>query len=251
MQVCNCVLCGESITRSAYLSHLTLCAARCRAVTPLLSDMFPMFSDGFEDIHERATGIQSILLPLLSQGWSTRQDFEVRPPEARQNGQVPEAPEAGGHGDGVIIMIDHLLAMVSAALQQRGSAGESMSVAPQSFIIMQAPGQPLRVVAAYSDESARSAQQELDMLLSEVMGAVPVGVQDVSRVSTVVPARDYADQEAICAICMEPVGQSDSVGVRIMNRCKHAFCCGCIESWFEANRRCPVCRAYVDEAVSE
>ena len=56
-------------------------------------------------------------------------------------------------------------------------------------------------------------------------------------------------EEEICAICqdrMEPGSE-----VRCLNACDHRFHIGCIDTWFQGNVRCPVCRHDVREPVEQ
>ena len=53
--------------------------------------------------------------------------------------------------------------------------------------------------------------------------------------------------ESACAVCQDSmnVGQS----VRRMNRCGHTFHTSCIDTWFQRNVHCPVCRHDIRETA--
>ena len=57
-----------------------------------------------------------------------------------------------------------------------------------------------------------------------------------------------SDQEQSCAICQD-VLRPEQQG-RKVNRCGHWFHLDCIDTWFETNPRCPLCREDIRDAPS-
>jgi hypothetical protein len=56
-------------------------------------------------------------------------------------------------------------------------------------------------------------------------------------------------EEEICAICQDqmPAGSQ----ARCLNACDHRFHVGCIDTWFQRDVHCPVCRHDVREPADE
>ncbi|KAG0484666.1 hypothetical protein HPP92_008745 [Vanilla planifolia] len=47
----------------------------------------------------------------------------------------------------------------------------------------------------------------------------------------------------LCAVCLSVAKEAEAM--RLLPNCKHVFHVGCIDSWLNAHRTCPVCRAEV------
>ena len=77
--------------------------------------------------------------------------------------------------------------------------------------------------------------------LCDMMGNVSIGVTDVDNVSKVVIV-DKKDAH-ICPICLEDITLCGAM--RRLDACAHAFCSGCIETWFASHKTCPVCKVDV------
>jgi hypothetical protein len=58
-----------------------------------------------------------------------------------------------------------------------------------------------------------------------------------------------SDEEQTCAICQDTL-QPDQEG-RKLNACAHWFHKSCIDTWFDTNVQCPVCRRDIREAADE
>jgi len=56
-----------------------------------------------------------------------------------------------------------------------------------------------------------------------------------------------ADEDEVCAICQE--GMASGTEARSLNACDHMFHTGCIDTWFQRNVRCPVCRHDIRDIV--
>jgi len=46
-------------------------------------------------------------------------------------------------------------------------------------------------------------------------------------------------KETICDICYE------TKELTLIGKCKHQFCCACIDTWLNNNNTCPMCRKKV------
>jgi hypothetical protein len=56
-------------------------------------------------------------------------------------------------------------------------------------------------------------------------------------------------EEEVCAICQDSMHAGEEV--RAINVCDHRFHRNCIDTWFQRNVRCPVCRHDVREPAAE
>ena len=82
-------------------------------------------------------------------------------------------------------------------------------------------------------EAPLQDEYEIYSALSESMGKVEIGVQDLNAVA---PLRSPACSESnLCSICLEPPENMR------MTLCGHSYCSECIATWLGKNKRCPVC----------
>jgi hypothetical protein len=66
-------------------------------------------------------------------------------------------------------------------------------------------------------------------------------VQQVENATTLRIATDANDRsDQACSICQD--GYTDGQAIRSIRHCNHSFHKSCIDTWFERNVRCPVCR---------
>ena len=86
---------------------------------------------------------------------------------------------------------------------------------------------------------------DMDSLISEFLGTVPVGVADIESVTDRLTVQE-CPPDSTCTICCEPL-RSLSSNARRIKRCGHTYCAPCIERWLSTNKKCPVCRCFVDE----
>jgi hypothetical protein len=56
-------------------------------------------------------------------------------------------------------------------------------------------------------------------------------------------------EEEVCAICQDAMHAAEEV--RAINACDHRFHRTCIDTWFQRNVRCPVCRHDIREPAAE
>ena len=94
-----------------------------------------------------------------------------------------------------------------------------------------------------SDELSDEQQQAINQMISETLGTVQVGIDDIDSVSTIIDpvgGGDTSDECPICQYC--PTGS-----VRKLNKCNHCFCGECIEKWLSISKKCPLCMTYLEE----
>jgi len=80
---------------------------------------------------------------------------------------------------------------------------------------------------------------EINSRLSEYIGNVEIGVEDIDKVSVRV---ENTTEGEICAICRETLSNN----VRKL-LCNHVYCDECITKWLSAHKRCPVCMLDLEE----
>ena len=97
--------------------------------------------------------------------------------------------------------------------------------------------------SAFSPASAAGAY-EMDSAISEMIGRVERGIEDVSAVVAPVDAGaiDPADGDK-CPVCQDALSDICGEGVAVVKtaRCRHSFCEPCIRTWLSRNKTCPVC----------
>jgi len=62
-------------------------------------------------------------------------------------------------------------------------------------------------------------------------------------------AATSSEEEEACSICQD--NYTEGQAVRELSHCNHVFHRNCIETWFQQNVHCPVCRHDIREAFSE
>ena len=66
--------------------------------------------------------------------------------------------------------------------------------------------------------------------------------EQINNASTI---ETTATSGEICAICQDSIQVGTQV--RSLDACDHLFHTGCIDTWFQSNVRCPVCRHDIRE----
>jgi hypothetical protein len=62
-------------------------------------------------------------------------------------------------------------------------------------------------------------------------------IQEASMVTSLEPPADVE-----CSICQDHAGPNNQTEWRILRHCNHRFHRSCIDTWFQRNAHCPVCR---------
>jgi hypothetical protein len=68
---------------------------------------------------------------------------------------------------------------------------------------------------------------------------VAPSAQQVER-STQLRGATAQDENARCSICQDTF--TSGQGIRFIRHCRHEFHRGCIDTWFQSNVHCPMCR---------
>lgn len=77
---------------------------------------------------------------------------------------------------------------------------------------------------------------------------VAPSAQQLAAGSTILEADEEAHHDLICSICQE--GYTTGQQIRKLNHCDHCFHKACIDPWFRAHVRCPVCRHDIRETAA-
>lgn len=92
---------------------------------------------------------------------------------------------------------------------------------------------------------------EFDQWVSDVLGPVEVGVDDLASVTTLV-SRAEVQPDDVCPICHEVFCQRQpEVEFRKIAKCSHVYCNECITHWLEMSKKCPMCMTRLDDPVPE
>jgi hypothetical protein len=83
------------------------------------------------------------------------------------------------------------------------------------------------------------SEYEALLALCERMGNHEIGVDNVDAVMEEVDADD--PNAGYCPICLEVVPER-----RRLKLCKHAFCGGCVRTWLQSHKTCPLCKQDVE-----
>lgn len=85
-------------------------------------------------------------------------------------------------------------------------------------------------------------ESNFDELVSDTLGVVYVGVDNIENHTTSITKKDQPDVET-CPICQESI--SIDSPIRRLNKCSHCFCSGCIEHWLHMSKKCPLCMIWL------
>lgn len=111
---------------------------------------------------------------------------------------------------------------------------------------------PLFTTTRYADIAplftTASRMNDLESYLMSLLQAPPQNLQPVIvspsqqeiDTATTLRAALAADEEQSCSICQD--SYTEGQALRTISRCTHNFHKNCIDTWFERNVRCPVCR---------
>jgi hypothetical protein len=90
---------------------------------------------------------------------------------------------------------------------------------------------------------------EFNILLSDRLGRVTVGVEDINAVINDVDEDKSFEESDICAICQETlIVCKNEKKIKISETiCGHIYCHPCIESWLKVSKKCPVCQLDLQE----
>ena len=118
---------------------------------------------------------------------------------------------------------------------------------PEFFIVLQSFATPFQALflqeldveyfdRIFQTQNAPPIDDYEELLqICEMLGTVKIGVPKEKQEQIW-----KHEKECECPICIETVNTS----VRL-NKCGHSFCKSCIETWFEENKKCPICKTEV------
>lgn len=92
-------------------------------------------------------------------------------------------------------------------------------------------------------------EQDFNMLVSERLGTVRVGVGDIAKVTTEVGLDTLCDDD-VCAICREIMVERKPEKL-LQTWCHHTFCGECLTEWLSMSKRCPLCMNDLTQNVPE
>lgn len=211
------------------LSYVRQCVAR----------RFDLFSAGQRVYDASAFAQQRQRLP--PQGPQAFAASPIQPPRGRFGSAVPRAaaaPQAPPRG-GIQIEIEEMVQQPPAVGMSdiQGAAADLLNLL-----------NPNSTVPAFSPLSLFSLLGNLNTVNAGAGGGAalnsflePVAVRPTAAQISEATALETVDaEEEVCAICqdsMEPGSES-----RVIHHCDHRFHPGCIDTWFQRDVHCPVCR---------
>lgn len=90
------------------------------------------------------------------------------------------------------------------------------------------------------DEDEDGEYESLLALCNEI-GDHKIGIEDITTVSTIVD-RKLISMHDTCPICLEAFIEKED-DILMLNVCNHSYCEGCIKTWCDENKICPVCKS--------
>ena len=92
----------------------------------------------------------------------------------------------------------------------------------------------------HEEEQENDGEYESLLALCNEIGDHKIGIDDISKVSTIVDRRSISMHDT-CPICLEAfIEKSDQICM--LNACNHSYCEECITIWCVENKICPVCK---------
>jgi hypothetical protein len=156
----------------------------------------------------------------------------------------------------------HVFTPASRGVGRRGRGGAhrgSGRAAPQPAPLQQRGNAPVNSFLSSRSSSVSPTRVSNDFLRNLVVAAIidpafnnaafnePVLVvpstQQLASSTTIITAA--VDLETPCAICQDSMNAEQEL--RSLNVCGHAFHTTCIDTWFQRNVHCPVCRHDIRE----
>ncbi len=233
----------------------------------LLDDLHTYFPDVLYNPRRFLT-VQSLLAYIQEQtrnqfdlfGRAQRQHLQTSPPSVQQPRRGMTVPR------GADPMLDPISTLLSAAaaipeppvvapvqhqipVTVRVRPGEQDRTMIQSLFRMQ---QPLDNNAQTVDFLSRILNLGTTMGFDEVninanfMEPVPVvPSQEQIESATTLRGATNADETAACSICQDTFASGQAI--RRIHQCNHEFHRGCIDTWFQTNVHCPMCRCDIRE----
>ena len=236
MTLIPCDVCREMIRFDEYEQHSLSCANVYMASAPILASFFPLMAHGFADLERRAMNAQ-VAQAQRSRAQHQENDEDEDEEDEEIDEEENEEEEEVANG-------------TTAATQAQMSQLAQIS---QIFMTMTLGA---RMSLPMSLSMSRDDEHAFDEMVSELLGNVEVGIEDIDAISSVQdkcppqqskPSKSSSEScepSESCAICQETIVYPR----RTLNKCKHSFCGGCIETWLTRSKKCPLCMTHLDEA---
>jgi hypothetical protein len=89
---------------------------------------------------------------------------------------------------------------------------------------------------------------EFNRLFYTALGITPAGFSEPVLITPTpeqiragsVIQNSLGQNDTPCSICQDVINEGDEI--RMLNNCLHIFHRNCIDTWYQRNVRCPVCR---------
>jgi hypothetical protein len=91
-------------------------------------------------------------------------------------------------------------------------------------------------------ENVQNDGYEFNMLLSESLGKVEIGMTDYTK--ALKPIENIDLKSEICPICYDNNVDTQTI-------CNHVYCTSCISKWLKTNKTCPICKTDLDGYVEK
>ena len=203
----RCQVCRQSIVMTEFDAHVQQCSATHLAAIPILDNFFPFLSTGFATIDERARR-------AVTPDSSTHTNSMSPDSTPHTNSMSPDTNSMSPDS------YTNVYPVLSLSHDDDGLGGTIVSILIDLFV----------------DDSA------MDEFISDYLGPVQVGVDDIEKVSKVI-VNDL--ENCACPICQEDVEIGNTT--RVLHKCGHRFCGACIEQWLRVSKKCPMCMTRLDE----
>jgi hypothetical protein len=100
------------------------------------------------------------------------------------------------------------------------------------------------------DDSEYYNNYEANLRLSERVGVVEVGIENIDAVSTIIQ-KEEVNPDDVCTICLDKIiDNCDNICVRQLI-CGHRYCDDCISQWLIKSKKCPVCNIDLEDKLNE
>lgn len=102
----------------------------------------------------------------------------------------------------------------------------------------------INFVSFEAEEEVDMDENEFNTVLSEIVGNVEVGIENINDVCTKVEDVNEIKDE-ICPICYDSF--SSIKCDKHQTLCNHVFCEQCIWTWLSKHKKCPICNTNLED----
>ena len=218
----------------------------------LLDDLHTYFPALLYDIPRFST-VQSVLNYIRTQ---TQNHFDIFSRAANvyatQNPQIQPQPQPQQPQQPSTNAINPLIAQLLREGEQLLGGNNTVRVRVTNASTRVPPLQPLATpgLANYGEVLASILNLGTEIHLDESF-IEPVTVapsQEQVETATILRGATTSDESSTCSICQDSFASGHAI--RRIRHCNHEFHRGCIDTWFQSNTHCPMCRWDIREAVA-